>query len=259
MEQRAYRRQLVLFFLLISAVALGNGLSDGVYANYYHDAYRVTAAQRSFIEFPRELPGLLCILVIGALAPLGDLRAAVIAQVLACAGLTCLGLLTPAFGVMLVFLFVNSMGMHLFMPLQDSIGMAIAEPGRVGARMGQYASVRTAVGMVAGLITFFGFRLGLFSFVTPVKGIFLFGAGAFAVAIGLSIALVRSRPADRKATERRAHFVFRKKYKYYYLWTVLHGVQKQIAYVFGAWLIVDILKQPTDAMALLTIGASFLG
>ena len=73
-------------------------------------------------------------------------------------GLLALALLTPSFGVMLIFLFINSMGMHLFMPLGDSIGMSIAEPDQVGHRIGQYASVKTAMGFAAGLLVFFGFR-----------------------------------------------------------------------------------------------------
>jgi len=49
-----------LFFVLVAAVALGNGLSDGVYSNYFKEVYQITAFQRGLIEFPRELPGLCC-------------------------------------------------------------------------------------------------------------------------------------------------------------------------------------------------------
>src|SRR5665647_1958953 len=120
------RPEVLMFFILISAVSLGNGLSDGVYSNYFKEVYQITAFQRGFIEFPRELPGLLCALMIGILGFLGDLRVSFIAQVLAIIGVTMLGLFTPTFGVMLIFLFINSMGMHLFMPLQDAIGMTLA-------------------------------------------------------------------------------------------------------------------------------------
>lgn len=149
-----------MFFILISAAALGNGLSDGVYSNYFKEVYQITAFQRGLIEFPRELPGLLCAVVIGALGFLGDLRASFIAQVLAIIGVTLLGLFTPPFAVMLIFLFVNSMGMHLFMPLQDAIGMTLADPDKIGCRMGQYSSVRAACSLAAALFVFFGFRTG---------------------------------------------------------------------------------------------------
>ena len=147
-----------LFFVLVAAVALGNGLSDGVYSNYFKEVYQISALQRGLIEFPRELPGLLCAVVIGGLGFLGDLKTAFIAQLLSIIGVTVLGLFTPTFGVMLIFLFINSMGMHMFMPLQDAIGMSLAEPNQVGKRMGQFFSTRAAFNLVAALLVFFGFR-----------------------------------------------------------------------------------------------------
>jgi hypothetical protein len=82
------RTELVMYFILISAAAIANGLSDSVYSNYFKEVYKVTAFQRGLIEFPRELPGLLCALVIGLFGFVGDLRLALIAQVLAFAGVT---------------------------------------------------------------------------------------------------------------------------------------------------------------------------
>ncbi len=257
MQKYARRGEMLLFFILISAVALGNSLSDSIYSNYFKEAYQVTTSQRAFIEFPRELPGLLCALVIASLSMLGDLKTSLIAQILACSGLTVLGIFTPSFGVMLIFLFINSLGMHLFMPLQDSIGMSLAEPGQIGRRMGQYASIRTAVGFVGGLIVFFGFRSKAFSFITPIKHVFLLGAEAFLVAIIASLMLTRKvKPAA--GVQRRVRLIFRKQYRYYYFLTILHGVQKQIAFVFGSWVLVDLLLKGADVMSVLLIASSFI-
>lgn len=252
------RQELILFFVLIGAAALGNGLSDSVYANYFKDAYNVTAQQRAFIEFPRELPGILCTFIIVLFSGMGDIKLSVVAQVLACIGLTALGLFTPSYGVMLIFLFVNSLGMHLFMPLQDAIGMSLAEEGQVGRRMGQYAAFRTAIGFVAGIIVFIGFRWGFFSFVTPIKHIFLWGAAAFVVAIAASILLMR-RTGSRAISKQPIGFRFRREYTLFYVLTVLHGVQKQIAYVYGSWVIIELLRKGADIMSLLVIASSFIG
>jgi MFS family permease len=251
------RPEVFLFFILISLVAFGNGLSDSVYSNYFKEAYNVTAFQRGFIEFPRELPGLLCALVIGLLSFLGDIRTAFIAQILACCGVIMLGLFTPAFGVMLIFLFVNSLGMHLFMPLQDAIGMSMAEPDKVGHRMGQYFSVRAAVGLMASLLVFFGFRFGFFSFHSQIKWIFILAAAAFiGSAIVAAIMIRKVKPI--KSVRKKTKLVLRKQYRYYYLLTILHGVQKQIAYVYGIWIIVDLLLKKADTIALLTIVVGFI-
>lgn len=251
------RPEMFMFFTLIAAVALGNGLSDAVYSNYFKEVYQVTAVQRGFIEFPRELPGMLCALVIGALGFLGDLRIAFIAQVLATIGLTILGLVTPSFSVMLIFLFINSMGMHLFMPLRDSIGMSLAEPNQVGRRMGQIFSVSSAFSLVAALLVFFGFRLEFFSFNTPVKWIFLVGAGAFLCAIVLTAIMIR-KVNEHKEISCKVRFTFRKQYRYYYMVAILKGVQKQIAFVYGTWVIVDLLEKKADMLALLYIIVGFI-
>ncbi|HCO19155.1 MFS transporter [Gudongella oleilytica] len=251
------RIELILFFILISIVALGNGLSDSIYSNYFKEVYGVTAFQRGLIEFPRELPGILCTVVIGVLGFMGDIRVAFIAQILSLIGVTMLGLLTPSFGIMLVFLFINSMGMHLFMPLQDAIGMSLAEQDRIGRRMGQYSSVRAAFSLMAALMVFFGFRTGFFTFQEPVKIVFLI-SGALFTAAAVITALMSRRVNIEIKSQKRRKLVFRKQYKYFYFLTVLKGVQKQIAYVYGTWIIVDLLMKKADTIALLTIAFTFV-
>ncbi len=248
---------MLLFFIMISFAALANGLSDSVYANYFKEAYNVTTSQRAFIEFPRELPGFLCALVISGLSFLGDVKTSLVAQLLAFFGLLVLGLFTPVYGVMLIFLFINSLGMHMFMPLQDSIGMALAEPGQMGRRMGQYASVKMIFGFAAGIAVFFGFRYGIFSFHTPINLLFLIAAGAFLVASVAALLLSRRHDIPARPLVRRK-LVFRKEYRFYYLLTLLHGVQKQIAYVFGAWVIISLLGRGAELMSVLMMLAAFI-
>jgi MFS family permease len=251
------RPEVLLFFILVAAVALGNGLSDGVYSNYFKEVYKITAFQRGLIEFPRELPGLLCAVVIGALGFLGDLKTAFIAQILSIIGVTVLGLFTPTFAVMLIFLFINSMGMHMFMPLQDAIGMSLAEPNQVGKRMGQFFSTRAAFNLVAALLVFFGFRYGFFSFATSVKWIFLVSAMAFTFASIITLIMIR-RVGPTKKVFRSNKLVIHKQYRYFYMLTILHGVQKQVAYVYGTWVIVDLLLKKADTLALLAITVGFI-
>ncbi len=221
------RPEMLMFFILIAAVALANGLSDSIYANYFKEVYHINAIQRGFIEFPRELPGMLCALTIALLGCLGDLKVAFIAQALAFTGLFVLGVFTPSYSVMLIFLFINSMGMHLFMPLRDSIGMALAEPDQVGRRMGQLFSVNSAFILVASLLVFSGFRVGFFSFATPVKTVFLVGATFFLFALVITLVMifkVKLYPPRR----RQVRFIFRKQYRYYYMVTVLKAFRNRL-------------------------------
>ncbi|MBP1925508.1 putative MFS family arabinose efflux permease [Sedimentibacter acidaminivorans] len=251
------KTEMLMFFILIAVVSLGNGFSDSLYSNYFKEVYHITAVQRGFIEFPRELPGMLCMVVVSLLGFLGNIRVALIAQILSFVGLTILGFFTPSFSVMLVFLFINSMGMHLFMPLRDSIGMSLADPNKVGLRMGQIFSVGSAFSMIAALIVFFGFKTGFFTFNTSIKVVFLFGSGCFLCAIIMaSMMLKRVKPL--KERRGKVKFIFRKQYRYYYTVTILKGVQKQIAFVYGTWVIVELLGKKADTLALLYIIVGFI-
>ena len=164
LDQKTRKRLFLYFLAIISFTALGLGLSDNIFGNYYKEVYDVTAFQRGFIEFPRELPGLIAVVVISLLSFMGEIRLAIVAQVLSVIGLLLLGLFTPPFAIMLVFLFVNSMGMHLFFPLSDSIGLNIIGDNNTGKKFGILNGVRTAAGFVAALIVLIGFRSGLFNF-----------------------------------------------------------------------------------------------
>jgi hypothetical protein len=68
------KRTLYIFIAVLALTGLGLGLSDNVFSNYFKDVYNVDAFQRGIIEFPRELPGLLCMFVVSARSFLGDIR-----------------------------------------------------------------------------------------------------------------------------------------------------------------------------------------
>ena len=252
-----------LFLFLSATVALAGGFSDSVLSNFFKDAYNVNASMRAFIEFPRETPGMLCVLVFALLGFLGDIKLAFIAQMLSLIGITVLGLMTPSFALMLVYLFIFSLGQHIYLPLTDSIGMSMSEKDKVGQQMGQYASVRTFCGMLAAFAVFIGFKAGKFTFKTPVKPIFLISTCLYALAAVIAIRLYRqSRQEGKSITmpdSRSQRFIFRREYIYFYLLTILRGVQKQIAFVFGSWVIIDILEKGADVMSVLSMTSSLIG
>lgn len=255
-------KSITIYMILISVVAIGLGMSDAIFANYFKDAYNVTAQQRAFIEFPRELPGVICIFVVTALSFLGDLRIALIAQILSCFGITMLGIFTPSFSLMMVFLFINSLGMHLFMPLQDSIGMSLSDPDKIGETMGKFGSLKALMSFITGIVVFIGFRTEFFSFKTDVKIVFLLAGIAFSTAIVLCIILLKQAKKENLSIldkKPRQKFVFRREYRYYYMLTIFHGVQKQIAFVFGSWVIIDLFLKGADVMTFLATTGSFMG
>ena len=252
------KKQIIVYFFILAITALGLGLSDGVFANYFKEAYNINAYQRGLIEFPREMPGILCIIVVSILSFLGDIRIAIIAQLLSFIGIMFLGFLTPSFAVMLIFLFINSMGMHLYIPIQDSLGMSLIKGEDVGKRMGQYKGVSTAFSMIASIIVFLGFRFKFFSLTSKVKTIFVISAAFFAAVLILYFFMSRLIKTPIKEN-RKLKLLFRREYKYYYVLAIMNGVQKQIMIVYGPWVLIDTLGKKADTLAILGIIGSFIG
>jgi len=247
-----------IFFIIIALTAFALGLSNDVISNYFKDAYNVTAYQRGQIEFPRELPGILVLFIVAALSSFTDIRISMIAQLLSIIGVLTLGIFTPPFAVMLIFIFINSVGMHMFMPLQDSIGMSLIKDDSIGKKMGQYKGVSTAFTMLSGIFVFIGFRTGFFSFTSNTKWIFIISAITSLIALLLFFILEKSL-AKKPKTSKKVKFIFRKEYKYYYTLVVMFGVQKQIMLVYGPWVLIEILNKKADTLAILSIIGSFIG
>ena len=250
------KKALQLFFAVAAFSAIGLGLSDMVFSNYFKEAYNVTAFQRGLIEFPREIPGIICVFFVSALAFLGDIRISIIAQALSTIGLVVLGFITPPFAIMLIFLFINSLGMHIFMPLQDSICMGLQGDNNVGAGLSKLKSFGLVFSVIAGIIVFFGFRSGIFSFTGRIVSIFLIAAAFFCITLALLIRIDKLTRKGHAARQQKMRLVFNRKYNLYYLLSVCNGAQKQIRIVYGPWVLIDLLAKRADTLAILIIVSS---
>ena len=252
------RNELYLFFAVIVTINLALGFSDGLFSNYFKDVYQIDGFHRGLIELPREMPGVITFFLVSALSFLGDITIAIFAQAIAAVGLMVLGFVTPSFGVMLVFLFINSLGVHLYMPLRDSIGMSLAEPDQIGKRMGQFGGLSFAVLTVAGLSVFFLFRFNVFNFTSKVKWTFVVAAVFYLLAVVMMV-LLKLETGQIRTKREKIKLIFRKEYKYYYLLAIVFGVQKQVMLVFGPWVLIETLGQRVDVIVLLGIIASTMG
>lgn len=251
-------KPLQIYFVIIALTALALSMSNDILSNYFKDAYDVTAVQRGFIELPRELPGALLIFTVFLLSFLSDIRMAMVSQVLSIIGIIALGLFTPSFNVMLIFIFINSMGMHLLFPLQDSIGLSMVDKDYVGRRMGQFKGVTTAFMMIGYGLVFIGFRSGVFSFTTNIKWVFVI-VGVLLVIVLILFFYLERHLGHSPTSEHKFNLVFRKEYKYYYVLVTMFGVQKQMMMVYGPWVLIEILGKGPDTMAALAMIGAFIG
>lgn len=258
MPQDKQRRAVILFGLVLVFTSLANGLGANIFSNYFNEVFHIDSVQRGFIEIPRESPGILCMLLVAGLGFLGNVWMSVAAQLLLLLGLIVLGFCSPRYEVMLLFLFVQSMGMHFFMPLSDAISMDLAQKGQVGATFGKLKGLNTLAAMAAACLVFLGFRWGFFSFHTKIILPFALAAGCTLLAVFLLASL---RPLMETAGRgvKNHKLLFRKQYMPYYMVTLAYGFQKRIKIVFAPWVVISLLGMGADTVALLTIVVHLAG
>lgn len=244
---RALPPDMKYFIAAVAMFACGGSMLDSVFNNFLNDTFSISTFQRTFLEVPRELPGFLVIFVSALFFFLPSRRLAAIAGVLSFTGLLLMGVASRNYLMMLPWLFLYSLGQHIFMPLSASIGMDLARAGQDGRRLGQLNAVRNAAVLAGSFMIFLGFRFFHFTFsVSFVLAAFCLLAAAFF--------LYRMSPGVSRPAA--LHLKFRREYRLYYWLCILFGTRKQIFLTFAPWVLVTVFHQPTAVIAwLLTIGA----
>ncbi len=240
--KRPLRRDVVLYFIAIACTGLGISMVDSSFNNYLRSTFEIGGLARSALELPRELPGFLNVFVAALLAFLPARRIGAVACLLQAAGIALLGTLSPSFSSMTLWLFIYSLGQHLFMPFQSSIGMELAAQGGEGARLGQANAIRNAAQLAGGALVVLGFRWLHFSFTLN------FLIASVIILLG-SVALfgMTTSHSDRIARK----LVLKRRYGLFYILSVLFGTRKQLFITFAPWVIVSIFAKDTSVMAAL--------
>jgi len=249
-DKQQLKKAILVYTVIVVLAGFGMGLSDNLFPNYFRDAFGVDAFQRGLIELPREMPGVLTVVILSALAFWGDKKLTLLSFGLQFVGVMLLALANPSFNVMLIYLFIASLGMHMFIPLYDALGMSLAKNGDYGRILGRFNAVRTVCFMLAGMLVFVGFRSGFFSFTTPIIASFLIAGILFLGVCFLFLYLMKLTPDPHLS---KSHFVFRKEYGKFYILAALFGGRKQIIFVFGPWVLIDLFGFGADYMALFII------
>jgi MFS family permease len=82
-----------------------------------------------------------------------------LALVLGVAGSLLIGFASPSYSLMVIWLFVYSLGSHLLMPVASTIGMELARDGKTGQRLGQLNAIRNLAAVLGSFVVFPGFSL----------------------------------------------------------------------------------------------------
>jgi len=244
------KRDLRLYFIAILAMGLAGAMVDSSFNNFLKANWDIGGLARSALELPRELPGFLNVFVAAALAFLPGRRIGAVSFALQATGIALLAFFSSSFSLMTLWLFMYSLGQHVFLPLQQSIGMELATEGGEGALLGRANAARNLAQVAGGGFVFIAFGVFHISFdgnFMIVALVLLAGAAA--------LALMSAPPRDRKTSA----LILKKRYGLFYLLSVLFGTRKQLFLTFAPWVIVSVYGKPTSVMAVLYLLGGLAG
>jgi len=241
-----------LYFFLMAAVlfSFSNSIINAVFNNYLNDSFLISDFQRGFLELPRELPGFLVAFISALFFFISTRRLASLANLLAAIGICGIAFLTSGFPVMLCWLFIFSIGQHVYLPLNPSLAMEFASDATTGKRLGQLSGAMNFAAIAGSFIVFTGFRYLDFSFTMS----FLISGAGFLCA---SVFFFLMKP-DRQYNS-KTRFVIRREYRLFYWLNILYGTRKQIFLTFAPWVLVTIFRQQTQTVATLLFIGGIIG
>ena len=246
----SFRRQILLFFIAMSCTAVAGGIYDSIFNNFLSETFHLGAGIRGRLEFPREMPGFLVVVMTGLLSALVVTRLAVLSSLLFAAGAFGMAMLGYHFWPMVGMMMLISTGQHLLMPAGATITLALSHEERRGQRMGQLGAVTTA-----------GYILGCFGVWICFRKLGPQYQAGFALAgiMGLCAALVYGFLRIPHLQQPRERLVFRWRFWLYYALEMLAGARKQIFLTFGPWVLIKVYHRDASDMAQLMMTAALIG
>jgi predicted MFS family arabinose efflux permease len=249
-QMAVLQRDRRFYFIAVMTGGLAVAMIDSSFNNFLAATWDISGLARSSLELPRELPGFLNVFVAALLAFLPGRRIGAIAFLLQALGIFLLARFSSTFSLMTVWLFIYSLGLHLFLPLQQSIALELAPRGTEGSLLGNANALRNLAQIAGGAFVFIGFGVFKLSF----SGNFMIAAGIFVFG-GVALFLMSKPPRDIRALA----LVFKGRYGLFYLLSILYGTRKQLFITFAPWVIVAIYHKPTSIMAALYFAGGVAG
>lgn len=218
-------------FLSLLLCAVGSGLHKGILDNYVAEMAHMNELDRGVMEFFREIPGLLLILILAIFYKRSAETMYKVSMVFMAAGMIMQSLIAPHKALVILAIFIYSTGEHIQIGMRNTLTLEYSKQGHGGLALG-YQSSMMQIGNLLGFLAV----IGAFSWVASTKlfqPVFVIAALFMAVAMLVSFQLRGNSMA--KKTDR---FYFRRKFTKYYMLEVFYGARKQVFFTFGPYVLI---------------------
>jgi predicted MFS family arabinose efflux permease len=248
---RATDKNLKYFLFGVLFLGANGGILNASFNNYLYDIFSLSSQQRGFIELPRELPGFLVFFVISIFYFISMRNWAVIVALISGVGILGIGVFSPTIVMMTFFMTLWSLGDHVFMTVEGSVGLELASEYKEGKMLGQISGARNLSAILGSFIVYLGFSRLKLSYAVLYVVAFIF---ALLASYNFSRMKLKAIPAKQKV-----RFLYRKEYNLFYVLNILAGARKQIFLTFGPWVLISVFGTKPETIAILIIIASTLG
>ncbi len=237
----AWNRDFLLLAFAVLMVGGFFGVLFTLYNNFIVERVGIEAHELGVIEALREVPGLLNAFIIAMLITVVPAR-------FACWSLVILGLgiigFTQVDSVFTLALFsvIWSIGFHCWIPLESAMALTFSEGSEKGRVLGQLRSISGFGGLAAIVLCLFAFRY------VGYEGLFAL-AGAATIIGGAGLLFT-----TRRANEvREEPFVFKRRFRYFYVLQILQGCRKQMFITFAIFALVKVHQMPVETTIVLVL------
>ena len=221
-----------LFFAAVIIAGLAHGIYKGVLDNYLAEIVGMGEMDRGITEFFREMPGLLLVLVLAVFYSFTAEKMYKLGATIALAGMIMISAVPPVRGMVILSIFVYSLGEHIELGMENTLTLNYSIPGKGGEALGYQKAVYqmgTLVGYIVVIIAF-----AILAKYSPFKVFF----AASAVALMFSLFFAARLKGSSETDETKRRFYFRKKYTKYYMLEVFYGARKQVFFTFGPYVLI---------------------
>jgi len=246
-------RGFVLLAIMSAAFGFASNAQSSIVTNYLDEVLHLSGPQFGYWTAIRELGGFILIFLTAIFyrVSLQKLTAGALV-VLALSQ----GLFTVAngFWTVLPWTLMGSLGLHMVVQTQISLGMSLTTENKSGAVLGRVAAMGQIGTFVALLIIFLLFQFELVSYRTTFM---VLAAVALLGAIAILPFPHLQDGQLRKVAPKREPLVFRRDYRHYYWLVFLDGARQQVFFSFGLWVLVNNFGLGVAHISLVMIAVTF--
>lgn len=243
----------VKFFLLsLLTTGVGYGIYKGIIDNYFAEIVKIGEFDRGVIEFFREIPGLMLVLILAVFYMSSAEKLYKMGAVIMLIGMGMLSIVSPGKILVTLAVCIYSLGEHIQLGMKNTLSLEYSTEGNGGQALGYQQAlyqVGTLVGYGVIILSFFVLLKN-----KPYKLFFLIATIIMALGMFCALGLTSNSETDKS----KSRFYFRKKFTKYYMLEVFYGARKQVFFTFGPYVLILFYGASATVISLLFAIAALL-